>query len=320
MKIAALIMCACAFAALSPAGHAQTSWQPTKPIKIVVPYPPGGTADALPRLIGDKMANSLGQPVIFENRGGASANIGSEYVARAEPDGYTLLVVAPHVVTTNAVLYKLNYDPSAFAPVSIIASYPNVLVANPKMPPTLKEFIAYAKANPGKIFYGSQGNSTSSHLSGEMLKMMAGINMVHVPYKGSAPALVDLLAGQVSVMFDNLLATNQYIKSGKLRLLGVGSAKRQSAVPDAPAIGEVVPGFLSETWMGIVAPPKTPAAITTRLSAAVAEAVRSPDIVKRLEDLNTDPVGDTPAQMAEVIKQDTVRWVNVVKTAHVKAD
>ena len=319
MKAGAVVLVS-AMLAVALGAQAQPAWQPSKPIRVVVPYPPGGTADALPRLIGDKVANSLGQPVVFENRGGASANIGAEAVARSEPDGYTLLVVAPHVVTTNAVLYKLSYDPSAFAPVSIIASYPNVLVANPKRAATLQELIAYAKANPGKLFYGSQGNSTSSHLSGEMLKMMAGIDMVHVPYKGSAPALVDLLAGQVDVMFDNLLATMQYIKAGKLRLLGVGSAKRQSSVPDAPAIAEVVPGFLSETWMGLVAPPKTPPAITARLSAAVADAVKSPDIVKRLGDLNTDPVGNTPAQMAEVIRQDTERWVGVVRTANVKAD
>jgi len=319
MRAAAVVLVSVMLAAAGSA-QAQPVWQPSKPIRVVIPYPPGGTADALPRLISEKVANSLGQPMVFENRGGASANIGAEAVARSEPDGYTLLVVAPHVVTTNAVLYKLNYDPNAFAPVSIIASYPNVLVANPKAPASLQELIAYAKANPGKIFYGSQGNSTSSHLSGEMLKMMTGIEMVHVPYKGSAPALVDLLAGQVNIMFDNLLATNQYIKSGKLRLLGVGSAKRQSSVPDAPAIAEVVPGFLSETWMGLVAPPKTPASITGRLSAAVAEAVKSPDIVKRLEDLNTDPVGNTPAQMAEVIRQDTERWVGVVRAANVKAD
>ncbi len=311
-----------AFAVLAfgSASHAQDAF-PSKPIRVIIPYPPGGAADALPRLIGERFSAHLGQPVFFENRPGAGANLGAEAVFRAEPDGYTLLVAAPHVFTTNSIIYKLSFDPGTLAPVAIIAAYPNILLSNPKSPfVSLKEMIAYAKANPGKLNYASQGSSTSSHLTGEMLKIMAGVSLVHVPYKGSGPALTDLVGGQVDLMFDNLFATMQYIKSGRLRILGVGSAKRLSALPDVPAIAEVIPGFISETWMGMAAPPKTPPAIIAKISAAVGEAVRSPEVVKRLSDLNLEPVGNTPAQMAEIVRQDTERWVGVVRTAKVKAD
>ena len=303
-------------------GTGQMAWaQDTRPVRIIVPYPPGGTADALPRLISEKVAAVLGQAVIVENRPGASANIGAELVSRSEPDGHTLLVAAPHVLTTNHILYKLSFDPTAFAPISIIATYPNVLLVNPKLPAkTLQELIAYARANPGKLNCASQGNGPSSHLTAEMFMSMGGVRMVHVPYKGTGPALTDLLAGQVDMMFDNLIATMQHIKSGRLRILGVGGAQRVRALPEVPAIAEVLPGFLSETWMGLVAPPKTPPAITAKISAAVAEAVKVPEIAKRLADLNAEPVGNTPAQMAEIVRQDTERWARVIRTANVKAD
>ncbi len=303
-------------------GLGQMAWaQDTRPIRVIVPYPPGGTADALPRLISEKVAAVLGQSVIVENRPGASANIGAELVARSEPDGHTLLVAAPHVLTTNHILYKLSFDPTAFAPVSIIATYPNVLLVNPKLPAkTLQELITYAKANPGKLNCASQGNGTSSHLTAEMFMAMGGVRMVHVPYKGTGPALTDLLAGQVDMMFDNLIATMQHIKSGRLRILGVGGVQRVRALPEVAAIAEVLPGFLSETWMGLVAPPKTPPAITARIAAAVAEAVKVPEVAKRLADLNAEPVGNTPAQMAEIVRQDTERWAGVIRTANVKLD
>ncbi len=301
---------------------AQTAWaQDTKRLRIIVPYPPGGTADALPRLISERLGSFLGQTIVIENRPGAGANIGAELVARSDPDGQTLLVVAPHVLTTNHLLYKLSFDPAAFAPVSIIATYPIVLLVNPKVPAnTLQELIAYAKANPGKLNFASQGSGTSSHLTGEMFNAMSGAKMVHVPYKGTGPALIDLLGGQVQVLFDNLPATMQYIKAGRLRILGVGSAHRLSVLPEVPAIAEVLPGFLSETWMGLVAPPKTPLAITTRISTAVAEAVRVPDIAARLMNLNAEPVGNTPAQMAEIVRQDKERWVGVIRAANVTVD
>ena len=301
---------------------AQTAWaQDTKRLRIIGPYPPGGTADALPRLISERLGSFLGQTIVIENRPGAGANIGAELVARSDPDGQTLLVVAPHVLTTNHLLYKLSFDPAAFAPVSIIATYPIVLLVNPRVPAnTLQELIAYAKANPGKLNFASQGSGTSSHLTGEMFNAMSGAKMVHVPYKGTGPALIDLLGGQVQVLFDNLPATMQYIKAGRLRILGVGSAHRLSVLPEVPAIAEVLPGFLSETWMGLVAPPKTPLAITTRISTAVAEAVRVPDIAARLMSLNAEPVGNTPAQMAEIVRQDKERWVGVIRAANVTAD
>ncbi len=300
----------------------QTAWaQDAKPIRIIVPYPPGGTADALPRLISEKLASLLGQPIVIENRPGAAANIGAELVARADPDGQTLLIAAPHVLTTNHILYKLSFDPTAFAPISIIAKYPNVLLVHPKVPAnTLQELLAYAKANPGKLNYASQGSGTSSHLTGELFNAMGGVRMVHVPYKGSGPALIDLLGGQVQIMFDNLPATMQYIKAGRLRILGVGSAQRLRALPEVPAIAEMLPGFVSETWMGLVAPPKTPHAITARISTAVAEAVRVPDIAARLANLNAEPVGNTPTQMAEIVRQDTDRWVGVIRAANIKVE
>jgi tripartite-type tricarboxylate transporter receptor subunit TctC len=311
---------ASALAAFGSAASAQDHY-PSKPIRLIVPYPPGGTADALPRLISNGMAAQLGQPVIIENRPGASANLGAEVVAKSEPDGHTLLVAAPHLFTTNAYLYKLNFDPAAFAPITLIASYPNVLLANPQKPfNSLRELIDQAKKNPGKMNYASQGNSTSTHLTGEMLKSMAGIDIVHIPYKGSGPALADLLGGQVDFMFDNLIATTQYVKSGKLKLLGVASAKRVKAFPDVPAIAEVLPGFLSETWMAMAAPPRTPLAITSRVQRAVADTLNAPEVTKRLAELNAEPGGHTPAQMAEVVKQDTERWVGVMRAANVKAD
>ena len=306
--------------ALAPLANAQEGF-PSKPIRVVVPYPAGGTADTLPRLLGPRLTALLGQPLVIENRPGASANLGAEIVAKADPDGYTLLVAAPHLFTTNAVLYKLAFDPAALTPVTIIAAYPNNLLAHPRVPfATVKDLIAYARAHPGQLNYASQGNSTSTHLTGELLKLMAGIDMVHVPYKGSAPALTDLIGGQVDVMFDNLIATMQYIKSGRLRVLGVGSPKRLPVLPSVPAIAETLPGFASETWMAIAAPPKTPPAIAEKLAAAVAEALKSPDIARQLADLNAEPVGGTPAQMAATIREDSARWIGVVRAAHVTVD
>jgi tripartite-type tricarboxylate transporter receptor subunit TctC len=300
---------------------ASLAWGQAKPVHIIVPFPPGGTADALARLTAERLPPLLGQPVLVENRAGAGGNLGAEQVFRAEPDGLTLLSSPPHILTINHLLYKLSFDPSKFVPVSLIASYPNVLVASAKVPAeSLDELIALARANPGKLTIASQGNGTSTHLTAELFKSMAKIDLLHVPYKGTAPALADLLGGQVDVMFDNLITMMPQVKGGKLKLLGVGSANRVAAFPDVPAIAEKLPGFHSETWMGIVAPPGTPASVAARLSAAIGSVVRQPDFRQRLIDFQAEPLGSTPEEMAQVIRQDTERWTEVIHSAGIKID
>jgi len=287
---------------------------PAKPVRVIVPFPPGGTADLLSRTTAQKLAASLGQQFIVESRAGAGSNLGAEYVYRAEPDGYTLLATPPHILTVNPLLYPLAFDPTRFVPVSIIAAYPNVLLATPKLAAfTLDEMIAQAKQNPGRLNIASQGNGTISHLSAELLKSMASINLTHVPYKGTAPAMTDLLGGQVELMFDNLITAMPHVKAGKLKLLGVGGARRVAAFPDVPAIAERLPGFHSETWMAYVAPPGTPMEIATKLSEGVARAVREPDFQKLLTDMQAEPVGNTPAQMADVVRQELERWGKVIR-------
>jgi tripartite-type tricarboxylate transporter receptor subunit TctC len=291
---------------------------PSKPVRIIVPFPPGGTADLLTRLTAEKLTASFQQQMVVENRAGAGGNLAAEYVARAEPDGYTLLASPPHLLTINHLLYKLAFDPARFVPIGIIATYPNVLLAGPKLRAgSMQEVVAIARERPGALAIASQGNGTSSHLSAELFKSMAGIDLLHVPYKGTAPAMTDLLGGQVELMFDNLITAMPHVKSGKLRLFGVGSNQRVAAFPDVPAISELLPGFRSETWMALVAPPGTPTAIGERLSAAVRRAVREPDFKRFLTELQAEPVGNTPAEMAEVIRQDTARWSRVIRDAHI---
>jgi tripartite-type tricarboxylate transporter receptor subunit TctC len=295
--------------------------QPSKPLRIIVPFPPGGTADALARLTAERLPALLGHQVLVENRAGAGGNLGAEQVWRAEPDGLTVLASPPHLLTINPLLYKLNFDPAKFVPVGLIATYPNVLVASAKVPAaSLDELIRLARANPGKLSIASQGNGTISHLSAELLKKMAQVDLLHVPYKGTAPALTDLLGGQVDVMFDNLITMMPYVKSGKLRLLGAGGAGRVAAFPEVPAIDELLPGFRSETWMGLVAPPGTPPAVVGRLSSALAQVMQDPELRRRLIDLQADPAGASPEQMAQTIRQETERWTSVIRSARITLD
>ena len=296
---------------------------PARPIRIIVPFPPGGSADLMPRAVSDKLAARWSQPVVVENRPGAAGNIGAELVYKAEPDGYTLLSAPPPPLVINPSLYpKLAFDPAQFVPVTLIGSIPNVMLVHPKVTvATVPEFIALARANPDRFNYASQGSGTTSHLAAEMFKSMAGgLQITHVPYKGTAPALVDLLGGQVDLMFDNLGVSLPHVRSGKLKALAVGSERRFAGLPDVPAMAEVLPGFVSIAWFGVVAPPKTSPAIAEKLAAAIAEALKAPDVAKRLDSLSAVPIGSTPAEMAAFMKQETERYRGIIRAAGVKVD
>jgi tripartite-type tricarboxylate transporter receptor subunit TctC len=310
-------------AALVLAAPTVAQQYPAKPIKIVVPYPPGGgMADRIARLVGEKLKDQWGQPVFVENRAGAAANIGAEYVAKSSPDGYTLLLTGEGPLTIHKSLYpKLAYDPDEFVPVSVVLTSPNVLVVNPKVPAeTLQQFIAYAKSHPNRLNFGSNGPGGNLHLALELFKSMAGVSIAHVPYKGVPPALTDLLGGQVDMMFVGFGTVAQHVRAGRLRVLAVASEKRLSALPGAPAVAEVLPGFVSMSWFGMVAPPKTPPAIAARLSTTVAEVMKQPDVVKLLRDLSVEAIGSTPAEMAAIIRRESERWGGVVRAIGVKAE
>jgi tripartite-type tricarboxylate transporter receptor subunit TctC len=314
----AFILC-CVIAA----GSAMAQQYPSRPIRIIVPFPAGGTADLMPRIFGEKLALRWGQPVVIDNRPGAAGNIGAEIVYKAEPDGYTLLSAPPPPLVINQSLYpKLGYDATRFAPVSVMAAVPNVLLVHPSLPARgVQELIAHARANPGKLVYASQGNGTTSHLTTEMFKTVAGgLNIIHVPFKGTAPALAATLGGETQLMFDNLGVSLPHALGGRLRALAVCSEKRVAALPQVPALVEIYPGFVSIAWFGVVAPPGTSPKIAGALSAAIVDALKLPDVRKRLAELTAEPVGSTPAQMAAFMKQDTARWRKVIQSAGVKLD
>ncbi len=295
---------------------------PTRPVHWVVGYPAGGTTDILARLVGQYLSEKLGQQFVIDNRAGAGNNIGTELVANAPPDGYTLLLVNP-ANGINATLYdKLPFNfIRDIAPVAGIIRVPNVMEVNPGVPAkTVAEFVAYAKANPGKVNMASSGNGTSVHVSGELFKMMTGITMLHVPYRGAAPALTDLMGGQVQVMFDNLPSSIEYIRAGKLRALGVTTASRSEALPGVPAVGEAVPGYEASAWFGIGVPKGTPAEIIDKLNATVNAGLADPKLKARLADLGGAPMIGTPADFGKVIAEETEKWAKVVKFSGAKAD
>jgi tripartite-type tricarboxylate transporter receptor subunit TctC len=294
--------------------HAQQDY-PDRPIKLVVPYAAGATTDLMARLVAEKLRDKLGQPVIVENRGGAGGNIGAEFVAHSAPDGYTLLLSAAGPLVLNKSLYpKLGYDSDAFVPISVVASSNSALVVNPQLGiASVPQLIAYAKAHPGKLNYASSGTGSTPQLAAEQFNAMAGVKITHVPYRGSGPALVDVLAGHIDMTFVELSLALPQIHAGRVRLLAIGSDKRKASMPDIPTIAETLPGYLSVTWFGMVAPPKTPPAIAARLSAAVAAAMKEPDVVKRLSEMNLDGVGDTQAQMAQFMQQEGERWGKVIR-------
>jgi tripartite-type tricarboxylate transporter receptor subunit TctC len=296
---------------------------PAKTVRIIVPFPAGGSADLMPRIVGEKLAQQWGQAVIVDNRPGAAGNIGATAVYQAEPDGYTLLSAPPPPLVINRLLYpKLAYDATQFVPMTVIGAIPNVLLVHPKVGVnSVAELIAHAKSNPGKLNYASQGSGATSHLTTELFKSMAGgLQIAHVPYKGTAPALADLLGGQVDMMVDNLGVSLPHVRSGKLKALAVASKGRFPGLPDVPAMSETLPGFESVAWFGIVAPPKTPAAIAEKVAAGVAEALKNPDVLKRLGEMSAEPMGLRPAQTAAFMKEETERWAAVIRTAGIKLE
>jgi tripartite-type tricarboxylate transporter receptor subunit TctC len=295
---------------------------PARPVHLVVGFPPGGPADIFSRLIGQWLSERFGQQFVIENRPGAASNVATEVVARAPADGYTLLQVGPpHAI--NATLYdKLNYNfLRDIAPIAGMARSPNVMVVTPSVPAnTVPEFIAYAKSNPGKINMASTGNGTVAHMAGELFKMMTGVNMVHVPYRGSTPALTDLLSGQVQVMFDNMPSSIGFIKAGKLRPLAVTQATRSEALPDIPTVGEFLRGYEASTWFGIGAPKETPTEIVNRLNKEINGGLGNPKIKTRIAELGGKVLRGSPAEFGRLISEETEKWAKVVKFAGAKPD
>jgi tripartite-type tricarboxylate transporter receptor subunit TctC len=301
---------------------AQAEDYPSRPIKLLVGAPPGGTTDTMARAIAQPLSASLGRPVVVENRPGAGGNLAADAVAKAAPDGYTLLVsFTSH--TINATLYpKLHYDPVAdFTPISMIATVPSLLVGNPKLPAQdLAALIALAKAKPDTLSIALGAIGSSLHLAGEQLKMMAGVQILNVPYKGTAPALTDVLGGQVDLMFISLVTGAAQVHAGKLRAYGVTSAQRQASFPDLPAIGEVVQGFESTAWFGMFGPAKLPADVTTKLNTAIRAALDDPRMREQLQTEGATPAGNSPAEFAAFVRDDVKRWAPIVKQSGARPD
>jgi len=310
-------------AAATGAAQAQDAY-PTRPIRLVVPFPAGGSTDIVARLVASRMSEGLGQQIVVENQGGAGGNLGTGNVAKAAPDGYTILMGTVSTHALNAALYKkLPFDPvKSFAPVSLLVSVPNVLVVHPSVPAnTVQELIALIKASPGKFSYASSGNGTPLHLSGELFKSMAGLDLVHIPYKGAGPALIDVVAGQVPIMFDNLPSSTEYIKSGRLKGLAVTTAERAPAMPTLPTVAESgLPGYETYTWNAIFAPAGTPKAIIDKLNAAANQAIAHPDTKARLAELSATTVGSTPEELAAHVTKELAKWAPIVKASGAQID
>jgi tripartite-type tricarboxylate transporter receptor subunit TctC len=296
---------------------------PSKPIRFVVPYPPGGPLDTIARLLGQKVSESVKQPVIVDNKPGAGGNIGADVVAKSAPDGYTILMGAVATHAINPTLYaSIPYDPIRdFQPVTQVASTPNVLIVNPSIPAAnVREFIAYAKANPGKLNFGSGSTGSAGHLAGELFKTLARVDMTHVPYKGAAPAMQDLIAGRVQLMFDNYASASAQVRAGKVRALAVTTGKRSALAPDLPTIAEVLPGFDINTWFGIFLPAGTPRDIVDRLHDEFVRALGLPDIREKMVNLGAEPVGSTPEEFAAYIRAEAAKYAAVIKASGAKAD
>ena len=295
---------------------------PARPVRLIIGYPPGGSADITARLLGQWLSERLGQPFVIESRPGAGTNIATETVVNAPPDGYTLLLVAP-ANAINATLYeKLNHNfMRDIAPVAGLIRFPNVIVVNPSVPAkTVPEFIAYAKANPGKLNMASSGAGSTIHVSGELFKMMTGINMVHVPYRGGAPALTDLISGQVQVMFDNVPTSIEFIRAGKLRPLAVTTAARSNVLPDLPTVADFVPGYEASAWYGVGVPKGTPEAIIGKLNKETNAILADPKARARFDELGASLIAGSPAEFGQLVADETEKWAKVVKFSGARPD
>ena len=315
-----------ALAGLGITAHAQPAaadW-PNKPIRWVVPFPPGGAMDAIARTLGEKAAKPLGQPFVIENKPGAGGNIGADFVAKQPGDGYTMMITSIGMATNKPLYGKLNYDPvKDFAPVSLLAVVPNVLVTNATQPDvkTARDVIAAARKAPGQLTYASAGNGTSIHLAGEVFTSLAQVEMLHIPYKGSGPAVSDLLGGQINYMFDSITSARPHIESGKLRALGVTTAKRSSTLPNVPTLAEAgVPGYEVSPWFAVFMPASTPKAIVGKLNKALLDAMKDPDVVKRFESIGAEPVGSTPDELAKHLALESERWTKLITERGIKLD
>jgi tripartite-type tricarboxylate transporter receptor subunit TctC len=305
---------------MSRFARAQT--YPTRPVRLIIGYPPGGSADMTARLMGQWLSERLGQTFVIESRPGAATNIATEAVVHAPPDGYTLLLVAP-ANAINVTLYeKLNYNfVHDIAPVAGLIRFPNVMEVNPSVPAkTVPEFIAYAKANPGKLNMASSGNGSTIHVSGELFKMMTGISMIHVPYRGGAPALTDMISGQVQVMFDNVPTSIEFIRAGKLRPLAVTTAQRSEVLPDLPTVADFVPGYEASAWYGVGAPKGTPAEIIDKLNSEINAILANPKTKSRFAELGASLIGGSPADFGRLVVEETDKWSKVVRFSGAKPD
>ena len=296
---------------------------PSRPVRLIVATAPGGGTDAIARILGSKLSELLGQQFVIDNRGGAGGIVGTETVARAPADGYTLLMGFIASLAMNPALVRTPYDPiKDFAPVNLVAGAQYIMTIHPSIPPrTVKEFVAYAKANPGRINYASAGNGTPVHLAAELFKSVAGVNLVHIPYKGGGPAAAAVLSGEAQIIFGSVTATLPQIKAGKLIALGVTGAARSPAAPEYATIAELgYPGFEVTSWYGVLAPARTPSNVVTKLNTAVLSALRAPEVREQMARQGLDPIGSTPAEFAAHLKRETAKWARVIKEAGIKAD
>ena len=321
-RLALLTIAATAAALSAPALSLAQQAYPSKPVRLVVPFAAGGTTSILARLLADRMAQGLGQPIVVDNRPGAGGNVGMEHVARSEPDGYTLLM-GPIGMAINPALYaKMPFDPiKDLAPIGRYAGVPNLLVVHPAVPAkNVRELVDYAKAHPGKLNYASNGNGTSSHLAAEMLKSAAGIDISHVPYKGGGPAMQDLIGGQVHMLFDQIPAVLPQVEGGRVRALGVSSLQRSATAKDIPAISETLPGFDMTVWFGFLAPANTPQDIVKKLNHEMLKAIQVPDFQVQLAKMGVTPMPSSPEEFRTFIASETLRWAQVVKSSGAKID
>jgi tripartite-type tricarboxylate transporter receptor subunit TctC len=321
-RTALITLAGCALA--TTAVHAQAPAWPTKPVKIVIAYPPGGSTDIAGRLLAEKLSKNLGQQFVVENRGGAGGTIGALSVVRADPDGYTLLLAAsPEVSIAPITMKSLPYDPvKDLTPITLVGVVPFFLVAYPGFPPnTLPELIAYAKANPGKVNYSSYGNNTSNHLVGELFKATAGINTVHIPYKGSGPSITDLMGGQVQYTFDTPAATLGHVKAGKLKAIAVATPQRIANAPDVPTMSEQgLTGFVGGTWFGLLAPARTPKPVVDKIRADVVAALNAPDLRKSFEEKDIIPGGNSPEEFGQFIAKEVEKWRDLAAKVGIKPE